>query len=193
MSWETLVTGSVAFKSGTPECLKLKIIDDLEAVLETSLEWDPKWKEYRFEDVNWSSHVDEKEIEKVYRKWKPFFKLFSVSLYYLSEADYSEYSEDEDQDASNILESILEELVEALVNGEYDVADNAFEVLVKFLKAAKVDRGVVAEKIDMLSKALEEEKMFEVDKSNLVELNSILEDMKIPTARLRKVLLAEAL
>jgi len=201
MSWDTLVTGSVAFKSGTPENLKLKIIDELEEVLETTLEWDAKWQEYNFEDLNWTSHVSEEKIGEVYERWKLFFRRFSVSLYYLNEADYDEYAEDEDQDADSILESHLEELAEALESDEYDRANKVFEALIELLKAASVDNEVVsnlvARKINRLAEALEATETFGADKDDLMELLmeliSVLEKMNVPTARLKKVLLVKAL
>ncbi len=203
MSWETLINGHISFKSGVPESFKYRIIVELEEVFEAELVWDGRWGEYKVEDVNWTSHVEEEKIEEVYRKWKPFFKQFSVSLYYLSEADYDKCAEDEDQDTAGLLESLFNELTEALGSGECEKANNTLEALVELLKTANVNGKAIAEKINILVEALEaalEAKVdaevtetFGVDKDHLMELARVLEELKVPTARLKKVLLCEAL
>lgn len=61
---------------------------------------------------NWHSHVTEEKMEAIYQKWKPFFNVFSISLYYLNEADYDEYMEDDDDDdAGSILAKFIDEIV----------------------------------------------------------------------------------
>ncbi len=89
MSWETFVVGTLEIAPGAPEEKKAKIVEDFRGVLETDLTWDDKYKEYKFSDVNWSSHVREEDIKECYQKHKRHIKRISLSLWYLSEADFS--------------------------------------------------------------------------------------------------------
>ena len=187
MSWETLVTGSVSFKTSVPEPLKLKIIGELEEVLETELEWDAKWQEYRFQSVNWTSHVSEDGIREICKRWEPFFKEFSVSLYYLNEADYSEYANNEDQDAETIALSLLDDLAEALEEGDTVKANVRLETIVELLKAVDVNSGAIAEKISRLSDAVEG--AYGLEKEYLRELVGILDELGFATEKLKRALL----
>lgn len=89
MSWETFVVGTLEIAPGVPEEKKAKIVDEFGGVLETDLIWDDQYKEYKFSDVNWSSHVREQDIKECYQKHKRHIKRISLSLWYLSEADFS--------------------------------------------------------------------------------------------------------
>lgn len=199
MSWETLVVGSLAFKSGTPEEIKLQILEELEEVLETTIEYDARWQEWKFEDVNWTSHVSEEKIRKVYNKWRPFFTRFSVSLYYLSEADYSKLHDAEDQDAKAILEGIVDSLLRRENDGDWSEEENSvgevLELLTKFVRGVK-DRDVVREvltpKIDRIAEVIAERGGIEREKMPVVlELIGVLEEMNIPAEGLKKTLLVE--
>lgn len=89
MSWETFVVGTLEIAPGVPEEKKAKIVEDFEGVIETDLIWDDQYKEYKFSDVNWSSHVREEDIKECHQKHKRHIKRISLSLWYLSEADFS--------------------------------------------------------------------------------------------------------
>lgn len=178
MSWETLVTGHIAFKEGTPENLKQNIIEELEEAFEAELRWDGEWKKYTVEDVNWTSHVTEDKIQRVYEKWKPFFKMFSVSLYYLNEPDYDEYLESDDQDANGILVTLIDEIIDEI---EYSVGyHDKLRTLIDFLKVAEVDRELLTRKILELTEALQDAEI-ELDKDCLMDLITVLEK-KAPAA-----------
>jgi hypothetical protein len=89
MSWETFVVGTLEIVSGVPEEKKAKIIADFEEVLETNLILDDHAKEYRVSHINWMSHVTEEEIKKCHQKHKRHIKRISLSLWNLSEANFS--------------------------------------------------------------------------------------------------------
>jgi len=89
MSWETFVVGTLEIVSGVPEEKKAKIIADFEEVLETNLILEDQAKEYRVSHINWMSHVTEEEIKKCHQKHKRHIKRISLSLWNLSEADFS--------------------------------------------------------------------------------------------------------
>ena len=89
MSWETFVVGTLEISHGVPEEKKAKIVEDYEEVLETDLIWDDQYKEYKFSHVNWSSHVRDEDIKKCHQKHKRHIKCISLSLWHLSEADFT--------------------------------------------------------------------------------------------------------
>jgi len=89
MSWETFVVGTLEIAPGLPEEKKVTIVDDFEEVLETDLVWDDQNKEYKISHVNWSSHVREEDIKKCHQKHKRHIKRISLSLWHLSEADFT--------------------------------------------------------------------------------------------------------
>ncbi|CAG0967183.1 hypothetical protein METP3_01218 [Methanosarcinales archaeon] len=89
MSGETYVVGTLEIMPGVPEEKKAKIVEDFEEVLETDLIWDEQSKQYNFSHINWSSHVSEDEIQKCHQKHKRHIKYISISLWYLSESDFS--------------------------------------------------------------------------------------------------------
>ncbi len=88
MSVETFVVGTLEIAPGVPEEKKAKIVNDFEGVMETDMAWDDQNKEYKFSHVNWSSHVREEDIKECYQKHKRHIKRISLSLWYLSEADF---------------------------------------------------------------------------------------------------------
>jgi hypothetical protein len=89
MSGETYVVGTLEIMPSVPEEKKAKIVDDFEEVLETDMNWDEQSKHYNFSHVNWSSRVSEDEIKKCHQKHKRHIKYISISLWYLSESDFS--------------------------------------------------------------------------------------------------------
>jgi hypothetical protein len=89
MSGETYVVGTLEIETDVTEEKKAKIVEDFEEVLETGLIWNDQAKQYNFSDVNWSSHVSEDEIKKCHQKHKRYLKCISISLWYLSESDFS--------------------------------------------------------------------------------------------------------
>jgi len=89
MSGETYVIGTLEIMPGVPEEKKTKIIDDFEEVLETKMNWDDQAKEYKVSHINWMSHVTEEEIKKCHQKHKRHIKRISLSLWHLSEADFT--------------------------------------------------------------------------------------------------------
>lgn len=88
MSVETFVVGTLEIAPDVLEEKKAKIVDDFEGVMETDMAWDDQNKEYKFSHVNWSSHVREEDIKECYQKHKRHIKRISLSLWYLSEADF---------------------------------------------------------------------------------------------------------
>ena len=89
MSWETFVVGTLEIAPGVSEVKKAKIIADFEEVLETNLILDDQAKEYKVSHINWMSHVSEEEIKKCHQKHKRHIKRISLSLWHLSEADFT--------------------------------------------------------------------------------------------------------
>ena len=84
MSWETLVVGHFRFKKVSEE-IKRQVIEEVEEVVECRVRYDKKWKEYVFQDVNWSSHVSGENVKEVAEKYKKYLEYFCVSVYYLNE------------------------------------------------------------------------------------------------------------
>jgi hypothetical protein len=68
---------------------KKAMIADFEEVLETDLIWDDQSQEYKVSHINWMSHVNEEDIKKCYQKHKRHIKRISLSLWHLSEADFT--------------------------------------------------------------------------------------------------------
>jgi hypothetical protein len=91
MSVETFVVGTLEIAPGVPEEKKAKIVEDFEGVMETEMTWDDQNKECKVSHVNWSSHVREEDIKECYQKHKRHIKRISLSLWYLSEADFGLY------------------------------------------------------------------------------------------------------
>jgi len=91
MSWSTFVIGYLRLAGDIDEKTKKQILADFEEALETAPEYKEKTGEYKFEDLNWSSHVEGEKIHQVFEKWKDYIDMFALSLYYLDEADYSIY------------------------------------------------------------------------------------------------------
>lgn len=89
MSGETYVVGTLEIMPGVPEEKKAKIVEDFEEVLETDLIWDEQSKEYKVSYINWMSHVTEEQIKKCHQKHKRHIKRISLSLWHLSEADFT--------------------------------------------------------------------------------------------------------
>ena len=87
MSWETLAVGAFHFKEEVPEVKKEEVLVQLEGVLETDLKWNSSYKEYPFESLNWSSHVEGERIKEIMEKNKEYLEEFDCSLYYLSRRD----------------------------------------------------------------------------------------------------------
>lgn len=89
MSWETFVVGTLEIAPDMPEEKKEKIIEDFEEVMETDLIWDDQAKEYKVSHINWMSHIREEDIKKCHQKHKRHIKRISLSLWNLSEADFT--------------------------------------------------------------------------------------------------------
>jgi len=91
MSWETLCVGELKFREGVSEEEKEKILNEFEEVLEVRPKYDPKFNEYCWCDVNWTSHVEGEKIWKVVKKWRHKLQYFSCSNYYLIEPEEKIY------------------------------------------------------------------------------------------------------
>lgn len=87
MSWETLVVGNFAFMGEVSEGDKSRVLEELEEVLEAKIEWDEEFEVYKFQDVNWMSHINSEEISVVVKKNKHLLDCFDCSIYDLSEPD----------------------------------------------------------------------------------------------------------
>lgn len=89
MSGETFVVGTLEIMPSVSGEKKVKIVEDFEGVLETNLLWDEQSKEYKVSHINWMSHVTEEDIKKCHQKHKRHIKRISLSLWHLSEADFT--------------------------------------------------------------------------------------------------------
>ncbi|MEM3361512.1 MAG: hypothetical protein QXV85_09960 [Candidatus Bathyarchaeia archaeon] len=101
MSHETLVVGTIYFRDKLTGDEVDKLKNFVSSVLEVPLEkivFDDSGMVplMEFEHVNWTSHVDESRVE-AFSKYVSFFpktREVYVSLYYLTQADFSVYVED---------------------------------------------------------------------------------------------------
>ncbi len=89
MSWETFVVGTLEIAPDVPEEMKAKLVEDFKEILETDLTWNDEYKIYMFLGLNLYTHGIEEDITECYQKHKRHIKRISLSLWYLSEADFN--------------------------------------------------------------------------------------------------------
>lgn len=94
MSWETYVYGEIFFKEDVNDKQKDEILKEFEDVFECKKQYSDRYGMYFFDDANMMSHVKGNKINAVYEKYKKYLKYFTMSLYYLHEADEYIYYDD---------------------------------------------------------------------------------------------------
>jgi len=84
MSGETLVVGSVIFRDGTSENIKMHVLESLAEVIEvgvSDLHYNIFSGQWSFQSINWQSHVEKEGIENFLEQWKGDIKRFVCSLH----------------------------------------------------------------------------------------------------------------
>jgi len=97
MSGETLVVGSLIFRDGTPEKIKLQVLDELAAAIEVDLSdirYDILSGKWSFQSINWASHVERDGIETFLEGWKSAIKQLICSLHHLTDPEEINYREE---------------------------------------------------------------------------------------------------
>lgn len=88
MSIETLAVGRLEFKDGVSEERQKEIRDTVGDLLECELVWDEMWKEWKIEDLNWSSHIYDDRIEELKQyieTCRDAIREFEVDVYILDD------------------------------------------------------------------------------------------------------------
>lgn len=88
MSTETLSVVRIKFNKDVPSTTKEKVLKLAEEVFEAGFKYDERFGEYTLEDVNWTSHVYDDDIETLYKENKHYFEEFECSLYYLGDCPF---------------------------------------------------------------------------------------------------------
>ncbi|MGQ9706696.1 MAG: hypothetical protein ACUVWP_06830, partial [bacterium] len=83
MSLETLIVGRIRFKLSFDN---YNVIKNFENVLECSI-INVRNRTYRFQHINWDSHVRGGNIKEIIERYKDIIELIDVSIYYLGEPD----------------------------------------------------------------------------------------------------------
>lgn len=157
MSWSTFVTGRVYFHDWVPEKIKQKVLEEIEAAVETKPKWNPKDRDYEFEEVSWTSHVDEGDIEKVYQKYKPLFKIFACSLYYLNEADANFYTEHRYASLDEMLRKAIAKIEENDRDATPDMVQGLLEIIPDLLEeGVKLDTDLIKRFLETITPFLED-------------------------------------
>lgn len=94
MSGETLTVGSLIFRDGTPEKIKLQVLDELAAAIEVDLSeirYDILSGKWSFQSLNWQSHVERDGIETFLGGQKSAIKRFVCSLHHLTDPEEINY------------------------------------------------------------------------------------------------------
>ncbi len=186
-SYNILVSGTIAFKKGTPEELRQEIVKEIEEELGVNFELNKVHDEYTV--LKWSSKiVKEDGLRRIHQKWKPFFSFFDIMLYYLAEPDYMEFSEDEDHDATDVFTTAVNELCYDDEVTDTEDFNSRLSGLTAFLKFADLDKELVTRKIAELLKVMDEEDI-KVNEKVLTDLISTLDEKNYLTPSLKKLLL----
>jgi len=154
MSTSTLVFGRFKFKEGVPDELKKKVIEELEDVLEAKLAWDERWNEYGVNNVNWTSHITIDDLERIHRKWKFLFAKYDLTMYYLTEPDYTQYDNDENKYGN--INSVLEGGIDWIrldINDLLDVSESV-DGWLEFVESCLLKNEVGIQEVDNLLKEL---------------------------------------
>lgn len=97
MSGETLVVGSLIFRDGTAEKIKLQVLDELAAAIEVDLSdirYDILSGKWSFQCINWQSHVEREGIETFLEGQECAIKQFNCSLHHLTDPEEINYREE---------------------------------------------------------------------------------------------------
>lgn len=100
MSGETLVVGSLIFREGTLEKVKLQVLDELAAAIEgelSDIRYDILSGKWSFQSINWQSHVEREGIETFRESWKGVIKQFNCSLHHLTDPEEINYREQQEE------------------------------------------------------------------------------------------------
>jgi hypothetical protein len=96
LSWETLLVGHVYVKRRASNADINKLMKVIADVFETKAEdvkYDSEFNSIEIQSINWTSHVDEGKCE-LFTKYAlklDFVEKVDLSLYYLTESDFSIY------------------------------------------------------------------------------------------------------
>lgn len=85
MSWETFTVGQIRFKEDAPVKKIDQALAEFREALQCDVEWNPEWKMWEFQDVNWHSHVSGERVKEVYERHRDILDYFAFSLFYLDE------------------------------------------------------------------------------------------------------------
>lgn len=97
MSGETLVVGSLIFRDGIPEKVKLQVLEELTAAIEVDLSdirYDILSGKWSFQSLNWQSHVEREGIETFLEGRRANIKRFVCSLHHLTDPEEINYREE---------------------------------------------------------------------------------------------------
>lgn len=97
MSGETLTVGSLIFKDGTPEKIKMQILESLAEAIEvevSDLLYNIYSGQWSFQSINWQSHIEKEGIENFLKNRKGFIKRFVCSLHHLTDPETINYHEE---------------------------------------------------------------------------------------------------
>lgn len=98
VSTETLSVVRIKFKKDLVASKETKILKVAEEVFEASFKYDKRFREYVLENVNWSSHIYEDDVETFYKENKKYFEEFECSLYHLGECPFYIHSSPEGEE-----------------------------------------------------------------------------------------------
>jgi hypothetical protein len=97
MSGETLTVGSLIFKDGVSENIKMHVLESLAEAIEVELSdirYDIVSGKWSFQSINWQSHVERDGIETFLEPWKGHIKQFLCSLHHLDDPEEINYREE---------------------------------------------------------------------------------------------------
>ncbi len=155
MSWSTFVVGHVKFHEWVPEKIKQKVLEEIEGAVETKPEWNPRDCDYEFEEVSWSSHVDDKDIEKVYQKYRPLFEIFACSLYYLDDPDADFYTEQRYASLDEMLRKAIAKIEEN--DATLDMVQGLLEIIPDLLEdGVKLDADLIKKLLEAITPFLKD-------------------------------------
>lgn len=100
MSDETLVVGSLIFRDGTLEKIKMQALEELAAAIEVDLsdiKYDIISGQWSFQSINWQSHVEAIGIKMFLEQRKDHIKRFVCSLHHLSDPEEINYREESEK------------------------------------------------------------------------------------------------
>lgn len=97
MSGETLTVGSMIFKDGVSEKIKMQILESLAEAIEvdvSDLHYNIYSGQWSFQSINWQSHIEKEGVENFLKNRKGFIKRFVCSLHHLTDPEEINYREE---------------------------------------------------------------------------------------------------